>query len=302
MGAKFTVKNGNVEQDVPSPLFLHLPESDQSKHLHLYGVAEQDMGDLVVAPVDPSVVQVSKVVRVTMAKKVTDPNSVWGFDLTPLKVGNTDLQAKVKGAVVAILKVSVIQALELPPANTDEGMMARLFLAETASPERKGWDVADAKKSMQWMRLVLKNRLDNDPAQFNAPGAKTRQDIVRGSGQYRGFGSYPTIDADVNQHIKEALDGANDDNNLAKQAQDIAFVNAALEVAKATTEILDPCGTDYFLSGWRTAGHGGTGDNQVEFQVLMTNQFFQLKRKKAAGPQGNAPSSGQGSGSGGTKK
>jgi hypothetical protein len=33
-----------------------------------------------------------------------------------------------------------------------------------------------------------------------------------------------------------------------------------------------------------SAGHGGTGDDQVEFQVLMTNQFFQLKRKKAAGP------------------
>lgn len=285
MGAKFTVKNGNVEQDVASPLVLHFPRSRQSKHLHLFGVAEQDMGNLVVVPVPPSVVQVSKVVRVNMAKKVTDPNSVWGFDLTPLKVGNTDLQAKVKGAVVASLKVSVIPALELPSASTDGGMMARLFLAETASPASKGWNVADANKSMQWMRLVLKNRLDNDPAQFNAPGAKSRQDIVRGKGQFRGFGSYPTIDAKVSQHIKEALDGANDDNNLAKQAQDIAFVNAALEVAKAATEIPDPCGTDNFLSGWRTAGHGGTGDDQVEFRVLMTNQFFQLKRKKAAAPR-----------------
>lgn len=284
MDAKFTVKNGSVEQDAPNPLFLHLPESGQSKHLHLYGVAEQDMGNLVVAPVNKGVVRVSRVVRVEMARKVTDPNSVWGLDLTPLKVGSTDLQATVKGVVAATLKVSVTQALELPPANTDEGMMARLFLAETASPEGKGWNVADAKKSMQWMRLVLKNRLDNDPAQFNARGAKTRQDVVRGRGQFRGFGSYPATDADVSRHIKEALDGANDDNNLAKQVQDIAFVNAALEVAKATTEVLDPCGPDYFLSGWRTAGHGGTGDDQVAFQVLMTNQFFKLKRKKAAGP------------------
>jgi hypothetical protein len=133
------------------------------------------------------------------------------------------------------------------------------------------------------MRLVLKNRLDNNPAQFNAAGAKTRQDIVRGNGQFKGFGGYPAIEADVKQHITEALDGADDDNNLAKQADDIAFVNAALEVAKATTEILDPCGSDYFLSGWRTAGHGGTRDDQVNFQVLMTNQFFKLKRKKAAG-------------------
>jgi hypothetical protein len=279
MGAKFTVKNGAVEQDVPNPLSLHLPESGRSKHLHLYGVAEQDMGNLAVAPVEKSVVRVSRVVRVNMATKVTDPNSVWGFDLTPLKVGTTDLQATVKGAVVATLKVSVARALELPPADTDEGMMARLLLAETASPERKGWDVAAAKKSMQWMRLVLKNRLDNDPAQFNAPGATTRRDIVRGRGQFRGFGRYPTIDADVNRHITEAVDGADDDNNLAKQAEDIAFVNAALEVATATAEILDPCGADHFLSGWRTAGHGGTGDNQVEFQVLMTNQFFKLKRK-----------------------
>lgn len=185
MGAKFTVKNGNVEQDVASPLVLHFPRSRQSKHLHLFGVAEQDMGNLVVVPVPPSVVQVSKVVRVNMAKKVTDPNSVWGFDLTPLKVGNTDLQAKVKGAVVASLKVSVIPALELPSASTDGGMMARLFLAETASPASKGWNVADANKSMQWMRLVLKNRLDNDPAQFNAgrqvpPGHRPRQGPVPG--------------------------------------------------------------------------------------------------------------------------
>ncbi len=302
MGAIFTVKNGNGEQVILSPLFLHFPENGESKHLHLSGVAENDFGNLVVEPVDKLVVTASKPVKVAMAKQATDPNSVFGFNVKPHKVGTTDLKAKVKGAVVATLTVGVLPALELPSQDTEEGMMARLFLAETASPEFQNWSVDDAKKSMQWMRLVLKNRLDNDPAQFNAPGAKNRQDIVRGRNQFEGFENYPAITAHVKRHIKEALDVANDDNNLAKQAQDIAFVYAALAVANAKTEILDPCPTGFFLSGWMTAGSGGTGDNQKKFQVLMDNQFFMLERNKAAGSQGNAPSSGQGSGSGGTKK
>jgi hypothetical protein len=49
-GSEIHGEEREFEQDVPSPLFLHLPESDQSKHLHLYGVAEQDMGNSSSSP------------------------------------------------------------------------------------------------------------------------------------------------------------------------------------------------------------------------------------------------------------
>jgi hypothetical protein len=55
----------------------------------------------------------------------------------------------------------------LPPENSDEGAMARLFINEAAGPHGTA---ALAVRAMGWMKRVLANRLEH-PAQFDAPGA-----------------------------------------------------------------------------------------------------------------------------------
>jgi hypothetical protein len=250
------------------------------KRLHLAGVAEEDgRSSLIVASSDDATAS-GTVLRIPYDADA----GIWIVDLDAKKKGKATLQAKVKGAAVAKLEVTVEDRLQLPAPNTQAGLLARLFLAETASPETQGvkWSVADAKKSMQWMRLVLQNRLANNPEQFMARGAKTLQDIVtaqdKGKLQYQGFGKYPALDSDIQLRIEDVFRMANDDNHKL-QADYAAFIRTALEVASDTSVVQDPCGTDNFLSGWMTVNHS-PGDTSVPFQVLMDNQFFMMKRKK----------------------
>jgi hypothetical protein len=135
---------------------------------------------------------------------------------------------------------------------------------------------------MQWMRLVLRNRLDNNPQQFMAKGAKTLKDIVTaqdgGKVQFQGFAKYPAVDAKLTARIAAAVKVANDDSDR-RQGDYARFVQAALDVAASKAEVQDPCGADHFLSGWMTVG-SSPGDDSVAFQALLTNQFFLMKRKK----------------------
>ena len=132
------------------------------------------------------------------------------------------------------------------------------------------------------MRLVLKNRLENNPQQFMAKGARTLKDIVTakdgGKVQFEGFSQYPTINAKIAARVTEAFKIANDDSD--KRQEDYAqFVQAALDVASSKTEIQDPCGADNFLSGWMTVG-SNPHDDSVPYQAIMDNQFFMMARKK----------------------
>jgi hypothetical protein len=249
------------------------------KRLHLAGVDEGDRKVLTIEPTPADVVKASAPIL------YESDGGIWTVDLFALKKGTADVQAKVKGAAVAKVAVTVLDPLVLPPPDTDQGLLVRLFLAETASPETRQtakWTVADATRSMQWMRLVLRNRLDNNPRQFMADGAKSIKDIVTakdgGKVQYEGFSGYPTLSAKVAGRIADVFKIANDDSD--RRQEDYArFVQAALDVAASKTEVQDPCGAENFLSGWMTVG-SSPGDDSVQFQALMDNQFFMMKRKK----------------------
>jgi hypothetical protein len=279
---KFTLLDDKTEV---ASLTLHvgdgkIRETQGHKRLHLAGVEEQDgRSSLIITSSDDATAS-GTVYRIPYDADL----GIWIVDLDAKKKGKATFQAKVKGTPVAKLEVTVEERLQLPPPNTQAGLLARLFLAETAAPETRGikWSAADAKKSMQWMRLVLENRLANHPEQFMARGAKTLQDIVtakdKGKLQYQGFGKYPALDSDIERRIKASFQFANDDNHQ-RQADYAALVQAALEVANDKSVIQDPCGTDNFLSGWMTVNHS-PGDDSVPFQVLMDNQFFMMKRKK----------------------
>ncbi len=280
--AKFTLIDDTTEV---SSVTMHVgnPKEKGSrghKRLHLAGVAEKDRKVLKIESTDDD--------TVTAAAPILYEASagIWTVDLYAKQKGEKKkIQAKVKGAVVAEVEVTVLDRLQLPPPNTDEGLFVRLFLAETASPETKQratWTLEDATKSMQWMRLVLKNRLANNPAQFMARGAKTLKDIVtakdKGKVQYAGFSGYPAIDAKITARITNVFKIANDDSDT-RQENYAQFVQAALDVANSKTEIEDPCGAENFLSGWMTLG-SSPGDDSMQFQAIMDNQFFMMKRKK----------------------
>jgi hypothetical protein len=249
------------------------------KRLHLVGIAEKDKPSLKIDSTD------EHIVKGTTPRLFNGSAGIWSLDLIATQTGHAQIQATVKGAAVARVDVTVISQLELPPQDTDAGLLVRLFLAETASPETKQratWTLENARKSMQWMRLVLRNRLDNNPQQFMAKGAATIKDIVTakdaGIVQYEGFSRYPAINARIAARIAEAFSIANDDSDTRQQNY-AAFVQAALDVAAAKGEIQDPCGVESFLSGWMTVG-SSPGDDSQAFQAIMDNQFFMMKRKK----------------------
>src|SRR4051794_28657967 len=102
---------------------------------------------------------------------------------------------------------------ELPPPGQDEGAVCRLLLAEARGPGSAAYVEAKAKTCMQRMKLVLQNRLDNKPSQFGAPGAKNLTDIIKGKGQFAGFGQYPNYDPGIRARIQQLIDIANSDTD-----------------------------------------------------------------------------------------
>jgi len=279
--AKFTLTDDATEV---SSVTMHAGDPKEKvsrghKRLHLAGVAERERKALTIDSAHAEIVTAAPPILFDASA------GIWTVDLYAKQKGEAEIQAKVKGAIVARVAVTVLAKLQLPPPNTDAGLLVRLFLAETASPETREtvtWTEEDAKKSMQWMRLVLKNRLENNPQQFMAKGARTLKDIVTakdgGKVQFEGFSNYPTINAKIAARLADAFKIANDDSD--KRQEDYArFVQAALDAANSKTEIQDPCGADNFLSGWMTVG-SSPGDDSVAFQAIMDNQFFMMKRKK----------------------
>ena len=202
------------------------------------------------------------------------PKGIWTVEIRPKGKGAADVRASLKGAVVATLKVTVLDKLELPAASTEEGMLARLLIAENRGPGDPDFDAVAARTGMQWMRVVLANRLKN-PGLYNAAGAKTLTDIVKAPGQVKGFGDYPVIATTQANLIAEIVRIANNDSD-PRQDNYSRFVQDALDVAKSKTLIPDPCPTG--LSGWRTDGSDPPGGLQVDFgQPLAGNQYFTLK-------------------------
>src|SRR5262249_33530897 len=142
-----------------------------------------------------------------------DRQGIWVVDLVAKAKGKGEIQAKLKGAIVAKVAVEVTDRLDLPGAASQEGLLARLLLLESISPEMSGYDVAKSKQGMQWMRLVLANRLAK-PEPFLAKGAKTIEDIVKAKNQFEGFGNYPTLTSKLDARLADVIKISNDDNDL----------------------------------------------------------------------------------------
>lgn len=226
-----------------------------------------------------------KIVGTAVASIVGSPVAAKG-DATVFKVRGAVLgTAQVAGLIqsgtqigkpgVAPLQVRVIAPLALPASTLVAGGVARLLLIESQSPWYKTSDNTATATSMQWMRLVLENRLANSPAQFGAAGATSLLDIIRANNQFQGFSGYPNLSSDFNKKLSEMVTIANDDSH-PYQERFIGFINNAVGAATSPKAIADPSPTG--LYGWRTTGSGSPGARFVEYAKVGGNTFYTLKK------------------------
>jgi hypothetical protein len=178
----------------------------------------------------------------------------------------------------------------LPDVNTDAGLLARLFIAESRNPSQKQYEAQEVKKGMQAMKAVIQNRLKNKPAQFGAPNAKTYVDIVGAPGQFHGFSKNAQGKIDIAADVQKRIDTVMKTANTGKPGKFANFVQNAIDVANGSGE--DPfkdirkinntgvIGGSY---GWRTAGSSDPGGAFIAIPsgqggIIAGNQFYTLKK------------------------
>ena len=159
--------------------------------------------------------------------------------------------------------------ITMPDRMSNEGVEARILIAECPGPSNASYNVALASEAMQLMDAVLWNRLEN-PARFLAKGAKSLVDIVKARGQFKGFEKYPDYNARIKQNIQDAINTANNskDPRSTKYAD---FLNKAIEIAKSAM-YSDP--SPGKLAAWRTANSGSPGKAFFLYKTLLGNDFY----------------------------
>jgi hypothetical protein len=182
------------------------------------------------------------------------------------------------------------QSVTLPDINAEDGLLARLFIAECRNPGHKQYDAEAAKKGMRAMKAVIDNRLKNNPSQFGAPRAKSYVDIVGAPGQFHGFSKGSDGKIVIAGDVQKRIDAVMKTANTGKPGKYAAFVQFTIDVAKAGVD--DPfkdvkkVGTTETVGGsygWRTAGSAAPGGRFVAIPttdggVIAGNQFYTLKK------------------------
>ncbi|HEU4403873.1 MAG TPA: hypothetical protein VFS43_01060 [Polyangiaceae bacterium] len=218
-----------------------------------------------------------KVASATISASPYDTSKgMWTVDVTSVAKGGAMIEVTIDGKPAATLPVTVVERVALPAAKEERGLLARLFLAESRTPANSSYDEQVAKTGMQWMRVVVANRLRDDPGRFLAPKAKTSLDIIRAPRQFAGFEQYPTLPKKVTKKLDDVVRLANDDSH-PDQARYEKLVRNAIEIADARP-VADPCPTS--LYGWRTEGSSAPGPDFEKWRGLGGNDFYTLKKKK----------------------
>jgi hypothetical protein len=171
--------------------------------------------------------------------------------------------------------------VSLPPRHEEKGAVVRLLLAEARDPgQEREYQEDDSKIAMQWMKRVLQNRLENRPAQFLAPHARTLVDIMKARGQFEGFSTYPNYKDTIADRLQTIIDIANAARDRRSAAY-IRFVQNALDVAAAPA-IPDPSRAENpgnnLICAWRSknARVQSPGSRFVLFRERGGNNFFTL--------------------------
>jgi hypothetical protein len=251
---------------------LQLPTSGKKcLHFHEEQKAQDRTGRPTVTSSD------AKVVGSVLTALYDGPKGIWTVDLTAAKDGTATVTGKRKDGQAAEIGVTVAAPppqMKLPAENTQEGLVTRLLLSETQTPSNLTYKDADAQKAMEWMHLVLYNRL-KDPTRFGAKKNAGIVDLIKAKGQFAGFENYPKIAAGVQARIADILKRANNINDT-KQSEFRQHVQHALDTAALKAPISDPSPNG--LIGWRTANHGSPGEEFIAYETpLAGNQFYEWK-------------------------
>jgi len=256
---------------------IDLPNSDK-KRLHLVDVKARVAADIRLT--------FDKHINASIKTAPFDgPKGIWVVDIEGKENGNTTLKAQYNGKPAASLEVNVFTktAITLPHQDTVEGMLTRLFLAESINPGNSTlYDEDKSKKSMIWMRKVIENRLAHKtPGIFGAKKGLgkpqyTIYDIVRAKNQFHGFEDYPQLHASIKVNIAGFLAIANNYNHSKREHYADFIQNAKDAAAKdALRNFIDP--TTKGLYGWRTKGSSAPGGSFKKYQDLGGQTFYTLK-------------------------
>ncbi|HLX03401.1 MAG TPA: hypothetical protein VKS80_14945 [Trinickia sp.] len=189
------------------------------------------------------------------------------------------------------LVVQILPKLELPPAVTETGMLARMLISENAGPENPDFvSLNEARVAMQWMMVVLRNRLKLGAGHFAAGrNASTLEELIKAPNQIDGFENYPSIRPKQQQLIDKITANANEGaHRLNKQYRD--YIETALAVARGELWSADPCPTG--LYAWRTNEAKSPGANFIQFATkggqdfyTLTNDFISKAQSRTEGRQ-----------------
>ncbi len=181
-----------------------------------------------------------------------------------------------KGVKAGPINVTVKQPLTLPTGNENQLALIKLLLAESPSPAYANYNIATFKTGMQWMRLVVENRLKMKSYLVGSEGATTLIDVIKARNQFEGFGSYPTIAKQQLENINNILAIASDGTHPDQQ-RFYDHVSAAIAVVTKEALIADPCPTK--LLAWRTSGSGYPGGSFKYYKTFSGQDFYTIPKK-----------------------
>lgn len=189
--------------------------------------------------------------------------------------------------------------LVLPSLTSNEGILVRMFIAESKNPGYSGYDPDEVRRGFFAMKAVVDNRLRNNPGRFNAPGATTYTHIITAPGQWHGFTRDAQGNTQIARDIVNRIEDVMTKANTGSPGRYYQFVQNALEVAAA--DVNDPFRSLTSIGGvavtggaygWRTEGSTSPGPNFVLIPkipvppfavggVLGGNQFYALRKVQA---------------------
>lgn len=272
MGSFTSTSNHNVALKK-----IEFPKAD-NKRLHLVDVKARISSDITLVH--------DKHIEATIkSSPFNGPKGIWVIDIKGVTNGQTTLKAEYGGKTVASLDIKVFTKVNitLPLDSTEQGMLTRLFLAESINPGNSLiYDEDQSKTSMLWMRKVIENRLSHKtPNIFGAvkPIGKSKYtiyDIVKAKNQFHGFENYPTVHSSIKLNLTGFLAIANNYNHSKREIYADFIANAKQAASKdALKGFLDP--SPKGLYGWRTKGSSQPGGDFKKYKDLAGQTFYTLK-------------------------
>jgi hypothetical protein len=169
----------------------------------------------------------------------------------------------------------------------------KTHIAEWENPGYSDYNRADGQLSFRMMQRTVANRLNNNPAQFGAPGAQTLTDIIVAPNQFQGFTRVNGA-VTLSQPVFSRIDAVMTNANTGRPGAYYQFVQDILDQVAAPVN--DPLSGVTTINGtavqggtygWRTAGSGDPGGSFFPTPpqlggLLLGNRFYTLLAAGAA--------------------